>query len=785
MKEAGNQIVEENGLGTLFPKNTRRLFFAGVSGMGMGPLAIVLKQAGYEVFGYDKELSSASRKWLEASGVILSEEPVLPAEVDVVIHSSALRREHPLLQAAEKKALPVFRRGEVLAAFTRTRKLIAVVGSHGKTTTTGLLVHYLEKAGFSFSYLMGALFQGGEKPPARFCAESEWLIAEVDESDGTIEDFYPEITLVLNLDWDHCDQYPAPEDLGETFRRLWDRTRGGVIVPGDCSHCRELAKSVPFEKIKYYGREGDSAAWAVEGETGDWILCGQWEGEDFKSSVPGGGRFNARNSLAVLAIREALHLPLFADAWADFPGIRRRQEILLQSPECWVVSDYAHHPGELAALWPWLRSLQGQAGLAELRVVFQSHRYTRTRQFCADFARLLARADKVYLLETYAASEPFLPGGGAEDLAQALKALGTKAEVLGSVREAEEKLPKNLSNEALWAFVGAGDIEKLAERMAGHWSGSSTRVSEESRPLGMSSETLWREYEPLAHKTTLRVGGAARYYAEPSGEADLALLLKWASRQGCPVFPLGRGSNLVIPPEGFPGLVFRLNHEAWRRIEFEEEPGLIRVGAGARLRKVCGEACRRGWGGFEFLEGIPATLGGALRMNAGAMGGWVFDVVEKVAFLTLAGEKKVLRRTDLTYGYRHCRELTVAVALEAWLRPPGREESENIRLKLQEYMQKRTKSQPKEPSAGCIFKNPEGTSAGKLIDESGLKGRAVGAAAVSPVHANFIVNRGGATAEEVIALVREVRQEVFQRKGVWLEPEVHLPGSTWEEVLKS
>ncbi|MCH8473667.1 MAG: UDP-N-acetylmuramate dehydrogenase [Opitutales bacterium] len=777
--------MEAREIEGLFPQNTRRLFFAGVSGMGMGPLAIIMKQAGYEVFGYDKEFAEGSRKWLEESGVILSEEPVLPAEAGVVIHSSALRREHPLLQAAEEKALPVFRRGEILAALSRTRKLIAVVGSHGKTTTTGLLVHYLEKVGFSFSYLMGALFQGRAKPPARFVPESEWLVAEVDESDGTIEDFYPEITLVLNMDWDHCDQYPAPEDLGETFRRLWDRTRSLVILPGDCSHCRDLAGSVPAEKIKFFGRQGDSGAWAKEDEKGDWELRGQWEDRPFKFPVPGGGRFNARNSLAVLAVAEELGLPLTVDAWTDFPGIRRRQELLLQSPEIWVVSDYAHHPGELAALWPWLRSLQRQAGLAELTVVFQSHRYTRTRQFGKEFARLLAGADKVYLLETYAASEPFSPGGGAGDLARELETLGTQAVVLGSVDAALEKLPEKPSAESLWAFVGAGDIEKLAEGMAARW-GCSRRSPREVMPSpGMSAESLWRENEPLAPKTTLRVGGPARFYAEPAGKEDLARLLKWAYRQGCPVFPLGRGSNLVIPPEGFAGLVFRLNHENWRKIEFEEETGLIRVGAGARLRKVCGEACRKGWGGFEFLEGIPATLGGALRMNAGAMGGWVFDVVEKVAFLTLAGEEKALPRADLTYGYRHCRELAGAVALEAWLRPPAQEVSDKIRTKLQELMQKRTQSQPKEPSAGCIFKNPEGTSAGKLIDQSGLKGRSVGAAVVSPVHANFIVNRGGATSEEVIALVREVRQVVFQQQGVWLEPEVHLPGTTWEEVLKS
>ncbi|HEX2861151.1 MAG TPA: UDP-N-acetylmuramate dehydrogenase, partial [Lacunisphaera sp.] len=196
-----------------------------------------------------------------------------------------------------------------------------------------------------------------------------------------------------------------------------------------------------------------------------------------------------------------------------------------------------------------------------------------------------------------------------------------------------------------------------------------------------------------------------------------------------------------------------------------------------------GLAIKAGCTGFEFLEGIPGSVGGALRMNAGAMGGWMFDVVEAVQLMTRDGEIRTMRRAEMHVDYRHCGELHDAIALGAWLRPAASADATDIRRQIDAYQKKRVESQPREPSAGCIFKNPPGTSAGRLIDESGLKGERVGDAEISPVHANFIVNRGHATSADIIALVRQVRAKVKEAKGVDLEPEVLLYGQEWREVL--
>lgn len=297
-----------------------------------------------------------------------------------------------------------------------------------------------------------------------------------------------------------------------------------------------------------------------------------------------------------------------------------------------------------------------------------------------------------------------------------------------------------------------------------------------------SKETKVTLEEPLAKKTTLRLGGNARYYIEPANEDDLARIVKYSKEEDLKLFMLGRGSNLVVLDSGFDGIVVHLKHPNWRAIQ-AIDANRFYAGAGVRLKEICGYALKEGLGGFEFLEGIPGSLGGSLRMNAGAMGGWLFDVIESVRYMTGDGEIIEARSEDLELGYRYCRELQDAMAIGATLLGKYRATSEEIRERIQSNSGTRKKSQPREPSAGCIFKNPEGNIAGKLIEESGLKGVSVGNAQVSDIHANFIINKGNARSEDVINLVKKVREEVFRKTKINLEPEVLLLGAQWKDIL--
>jgi UDP-N-acetylmuramate--alanine ligase len=452
------------------------------------------------------------------------------------------------------------------------------------------------------------------------------------------------------------------------------------------------------------------------------------------------------------------------------------------------MEDYAHHPAEIRKL---LQSLRDDLGVSErLVVVFQPHRFSRTQQFKVEFAVSLALADSLHLLDVYSAGESPRPGGTTADLYAELVRLAPRLPVNylpGDRAGGLELLRQSRRHGDCIVFVGAGDIEHAARCWLGVMDEENAKTAmwdelAEILTQNLSGNSVVRREEILANKTTLRVGGAARIYVEPDTLADLQCVLKLTHERTIPLQVLGRGSNLLVPDAGIDGVVVSMRRECWATFTPQAD-GRIRVGAGLRLKNLCGLAAKAGLEGFEFLEGIPGNVGGALRMNAGAMGGWMFDIVDEIDVVTMAGERRVLARGDLHVGYRHCLELKSAVATGAVLKPVTVSEAGLIGRQIDVYRNKRHESQPREPSAGCVFKNPPDDSAGRLIEVCGLKGERIGDAEVSTVHGNFIVNRGRATSTEVIELVRRIRAEVERQTGILLEPEVLLYGGQWEDVL--
>ena len=289
----------------------------------------------------------------------------------------------------------------------------------------------------------------------------------------------------------------------------------------------------------------------------------------------------------------------------------------------------------------------------------------------------------------------------------------------------------------------------------------------------VSPATVIRHDEPLAKHTTLRVGGPADIYVEPASEADLAAVVKFCNARGVSFIVIGRGSNLLVRDGGFRGAVVCLSHADFSKIEIGV--GHLRCGAGAKLKNVAIEARCHGLSGLEFLEGIPGSVGGALRMNAGAMGGQTFDVVEFVRVMNFEGDVQELVPKEMAVKYRGCDTLKNHIALGAVLK--GRADSpESIAQRMSAFSQKRWASQPAAPSAGCAFKNPPSIPAGKLIDELGLKGVRVGGAVVSQEHGNFIVNDGNATARDVLELIALLQAKAKAARGIELHTEVEIIG---------
>ena len=279
--------------------------------------------------------------------------------------------------------------------------------------------------------------------------------------------------------------------------------------------------------------------------------------------------------------------------------------------------------------------------------------------------------------------------------------------------------------------------------------------------------------EPMKKHTTFRVGGPADVLVQPDETALVAILALCRQYHVSYSF-IGNGSNLLVGDKGIRGVVIEMTDPMGN---IEVDGTKITAQAGAMLSKIANTAASNGLGGMEFAAGIPGSMGGAVTMNAGAYGGEMKDVIRQVTVLTQECEQKVLSREELDLSYRHsCIPKKHFLVLEAELSLTPAPEQE-IRAKMAELREKRVEKQPLEyPSAGSTFKRPEGYFAGKLIMDAGLRGYAVGDAQVSEKHCGFVINRGNATAAEILQLMKDVQERVKKQSGVTLEPEVKMIG---------
>lgn len=279
--------------------------------------------------------------------------------------------------------------------------------------------------------------------------------------------------------------------------------------------------------------------------------------------------------------------------------------------------------------------------------------------------------------------------------------------------------------------------------------------------------------EPLAKHTSFRIGGPARRMAFPRNAEQLVLLMHFALQCDARPFVMGNGTNLLFPDEATDRLV--INTRDMAQITLTGS-GLLRAEAGAPLVRVANFACHEGLAGLEFAHGIPGSVGGAVCMNAGAYGGEMAQVIAGVGVLFPDEGVKYLSVAEMDFGYRHSMLMAHpdAVVLYAdFALQQG--DSQAIRAQMDELMSRRKASQPLEyPSAGSTFKRPTGHFAGRLIEEAGCKGLSVGGAQVSEKHAGFVINTGGASCADVLALMEEVQRRVKARSGVTLEPEVRI-----------
>jgi UDP-N-acetylenolpyruvoylglucosamine reductase len=400
--------------------------------------------------------------------------------------------------------------------------------------------------------------------------------------------------------------------------------------------------------------------------------------------------------------------------------------------------------------------------------LFQPHRFSRTKALSLEFGSAFDDANRVVITDVYPASETPIPGISGRTIADEITRNGHRGVSYQPRLEWVHRDAGNmLESGDLLLSLGAGNIHEQLEILA-----ADLVVAEKLKGI-VGEEGEVRLYEPLSKHTTLRVGGPAQFWVEPRSEQAFAQLIRFCRNEHLPLFAIGRGSNLLVRDGGIRGVVVHPRGGDFEKIELEGCE--ITAGAGVKLRQVAYAARAASLGGLEWMEGIPGAVGGALRMNAGAMGAQTFENVTRVRYLDFEGNPHVKNRGELEVFYRRFPLLETNFAISATFRAQPADRAE-IDSRLRESQEKRRTTQPIAKSAGCIFKNPASIPAGKLVDELGLKNSRVGNARVSQIHGNFIVNDGGATAAEILQLIDNIKSAARKNRGVELEIEVEIVG---------
>jgi UDP-N-acetylmuramate--L-alanine ligase/UDP-N-acetylenolpyruvoylglucosamine reductase len=760
-------LASEVNLQELLTRGRHRIHLVGVAGSGMSGIAALLLELGHEVSGSDKvgswETDRLQRLGLRFRAEHRAEDA---SEAELVIYSSAIREANPIMVAARAASQPTARRAEALAAIMSGKRGIVVVGMHGKTTTSAMMAHVLREGGVHPSHYVGA-----EIPllgsNAHWDPRGEYFVAEGDESDGTIRFFRPEHTLVLNIEEEHLDFYADLTAIDAVFSQLLDQTSGSVFYCADDAHAGRLCRPRPGSVSFGFAPEADYRGTDIDLRDFASVFCVYHRGEKLGEAVLNvPGRHNVSNALGVVALATELGIPFakIATSLGRFQHARRRFEIKYQSERFLLVDDYAHHPTEISATLATARS----TGRNRVLTMFQPHRYSRTKALRREFGRAFDNADRVVVTDIYPASEAPLPGISGQTIADEIAAHGHRGV---SYQPRLDRLHCDVGNMIaagdLILSLGAGNIHEQLSSLA-----ADLVIAEKLKAI-VGEEGDVRLYEPLAKHTTLRVGGPAQFWVEPRTEAAFAELIRHCRHENLPLFVIGRGSNLLVRDGGIRGVVVRPSGGDFDSVEVSDDE--IRAGVGAKLKQVAYAGKAAGLGGLEWMEGIPGAVGGALRMNAGAMGSQTFENVVRIRYLDAEGNAHDKTPAELEINYRHVPSLERNYAVSAVFKgtPAAAEE---ITRRLDESQEKRRTTQPSAKSAGCIFKNPKSIPAGKLVDELGLKNTRVGNARVSEVHGNFIVNDGNATATEVLELIQKIKDVARKERGVDLETEVQIVG---------
>ncbi|MCF7853273.1 MAG: D-alanine--D-alanine ligase [Candidatus Pacebacteria bacterium] len=726
----------------------RHVHVIGVGGVGTSGLATILMDCGVRVSGSDSTSSTAFQR-LQARGadVHLDHSAEYVGNADAVVYSSAVSPDNVERMEAERKGIPCWRRGEFLAELaTFYPTVIAVGGSHGKTTTTAMIAHILRESGLSPGFLVGGEL-GHWSAPAGGGA-GRILVTEVDESDGTQASMKSAIAVILNIEDDHSWGLGGIEQLETCFRHFAEGARS--VVTWDAPKTREIL-----------GAHADVC-----------FLSDDALPEGLTLRVPGGyNRINATLAVAAaqrvgVCTRDAI------EALRTFEGVGRRMTAHYTSPDgrITVIEDYAHHPTELAGAMDTFRE---EYRGCRLIAVFQPHRFERVKRYADAFADLLSNADEVMVVRPFAAWVKDASVADPRSLVDKITGVPSRYWD-GSFDDLADVLATSAlehSGRTVIAIIGAGDVTNVIAPLRDCLAGACLDAARDLLTAHLPALVVHRD-RAWGECTTLGIGTARPLIAEPSSEDELEEVLSTAGELDLPIFVLGNGSNALGSDATIPALVIRLSRGFFTDIQ--ETGGGWRVGAGVSLTAFLLRLLEKGGlaPAASGLAWVPGTVGGALRMNAGADGAAIGPLVRRVRGIRRDGRMWEASGDSIQWLYRATDIPNDVIITEALFKFSGSHDPGQARRAYREFGERRSASQPTGHTAGSVFRNAGSVSAGELLDRAGCKGLRRGGCCVSTRHANVVVNDGNASESDVIMLAQQMQRRVFDATGVRLVPEV-------------
>ncbi len=747
----------------------KNLHFVGIGGIGMSGIARVLLEMGYSISGSDVESSGITKKLEELGGKIYHGHKAsnLPRNAEVLVYSSSISSSNPELVEARRRKIAVAHRAEILGGIFNRKKGIAVTGTHGKTTTSSLISVMLKNAGLDPTIIVGG--EVNSLNGNALLGLGQYAVAEADESDSSFLHLKPLYTVITNIEMEHLDHFGTLEKIHSAYKAFIKNTRksGVVFYNYEDKNIRKIIHNCHKIKFRSFGFSDKADIYPLNikmngfSTSFECVARGRSLGM-VSLNIP--GRHNVLNALAaiLMGLELGLKFKAITKAIKDFEGAKRRFQLRADVDGVMLIDDYAHHPTEIRAVLEASRNWKKK----RLIVVFQPHRYSRTKFFAEDFGKCFGRANELILTDIYAASEKAIKGVTVRCIYDLVLANGVKNVRMLKKDDIAEHILLRCCPGDMIIVMGAGDVKQVADKIC-------------ERLLVESFRRLVRgkvkENEPISAHTSFKIGGGADVWFEPEDESDLKRAVLFAKKNRIPFLIIGNGSNILAKDAGFKGIMINLKDARFKKINLTGTA--VYAGAGFSLPKLVNLCCNAGLSGLESLVGIPGTLGGAIYMNAGGWTNPIFrnigEAVERLKVMDANGKIGILNKDKLKFGYRSS-GLENYIILEAVLKLQRGNKETLISNSSHFLKMKREKQVLDMPSAGCVFKNPSNSqfTCGQMIDMLGLKGARTGGAEVSKRHANFIVNTGGATCKDVLELTELVKKRVKNNYDIDLEFEV-------------